>query len=87
MTGGLVYRGSAVRGLAGWYLFSDYCSGLLFGIRSDAPTAAAGERAQQPRVLLQTGANVSAFGEHADGELYLADIGSGTIYRIGAASS
>jgi hypothetical protein len=33
-------------------------------------------------VLLETGANVSTFGEDADGELYLADIESGTIYRV-----
>ena len=35
-----------------------------------------------PRVLLATYANVSSFGVDAEGELYLADIGSGTIYRI-----
>jgi len=34
------------------------------------------------RILLETGANVSSFGEDADGELYLADHASGTIYRI-----
>jgi hypothetical protein len=33
-------------------------------------------------VLLETGANVSSFGEDTDGELYLADHASGTIYRI-----
>jgi glucose/arabinose dehydrogenase len=85
VTGGYVYRGAAIEGLAGWYLFSDYCSGRLFGIRSDAPIPAAGEPAPQPRVLLRTGANVSAFGEDAAGELFLADIGSGAIYRIVAA--
>ena len=86
VTGGFVYRGGSIEGLAGWYLFSDYCTGLLFGIRSDAPIPAAGERAPLPRILLQTGANVSAFGEGEDGELYMADIGSGVIYRIVAAS-
>jgi glucose/arabinose dehydrogenase len=85
VTGGYVYRGTAVEGLAGWYLFSDYCSGLLFGIRSDLPAPAPGERAAAPRVLLETGANVTSFGEDADGELYLADVGSGTVYRIVAA--
>ena len=85
VTGGHVYRGTAVEGLAGWYLFSDYCSGLLFGIRSDLPVPAPGERAAAPRVLLETGANVSSFGQDADGELYLADHASGTIYRIVAA--
>ena len=85
VTGGFVYRGASITGLAGWYVFSDYCTGLLFGLRSDAPVPAAGEAAPVPRILLQSGANVSAFGEGADGELYLADIGSGAIYRIVAA--
>ncbi len=85
VTGGYVYRGTAVEGLAGWYLFSDYCSGLLFGVRSDLPVPAAGEGAPAPRVLLETGSNVTSFGEDTDGELYVADVGSGTIYRIVAA--
>jgi glucose/arabinose dehydrogenase len=85
VTGGHVYRGMAVTGLFGWYLFSDYCSGLLFGIRSDAAIPAAGEAAPGPRILLQTGANVTSFGEDAEGELYLVDIASGSLYRIVAA--
>jgi glucose/arabinose dehydrogenase len=86
VTGGHVYRGAAIDGLAGWYLFSDYCTGLLFGVRSDAPIPAAGEAAPGPRTLLETGANVTSFGEDADGELYLVDVASGTLYRIVAAS-
>ena len=76
VTGGYVYRGEAIPDLRGWYLFSDYCSGLLFGIPSDTDGVIG------PRILLETGASVSTFGEGADGELYLADIQSGAIYRI-----
>lgn len=82
VTGGHAYRGDAITELWGWYLFSDYCSGLVFGVRSDAPETAAGGRAAAPRVLLETGANVSSFGEDADGELYLTDHASGKVYRI-----
>ena len=85
VTGGHVYRGSAIESLAGWYLFGDYCSGLVFGVPSDVPVPASGERAAAPRVLLETDANISSFGEDADGELYVADHASGTIYRIVAA--
>jgi glucose/arabinose dehydrogenase len=77
ITGGYVYRGQAIPDLGGWYLSGDYCSGRLFGVRSDA----AGE-AVIPRVLLETGANISSFGSGSDGELYVADLTSGTIYRI-----
>ena len=79
VTGGYVYRGEAIAGLDEWYLFSDYCSGLLFGaclcVVVDATVMV-------PTVLLETGANISSFGEDADGELYLADHATGTIYRI-----
>jgi glucose/arabinose dehydrogenase len=77
ITGGYVYRGSTIDGLEGWYLFSDYCSGLLFGVRSDVTDLTA------PRILLDTGMAVSAFGEDGDGELYLADLDSGGVFRIG----
>ncbi|HEX2883555.1 MAG TPA: PQQ-dependent sugar dehydrogenase [Candidatus Limnocylindria bacterium] len=77
VTGGHVYRGARIEGLAGWYLFSDYCSGTLFGVPSDAEATG-----MAPRVLLETDASVAAFGEAADGELYLADLRSGAIYRI-----
>ncbi|CAN5267494.1 PQQ-dependent sugar dehydrogenase [soil metagenome] len=81
VTGGYVYRGNAIDGLRGWYLFGDYCEGSVFGIPSDAEPPADGETVE-PRLLLESGASVSSFGEGADGELYLADLSSGTIYRI-----
>ena len=77
ITGGYVYRGSAIDGLGGWYLFSDYCSGILFAVRSDVTEVTT------PRILLQTGLAVSAFGEDGDGELYVADLDSGGVFRIG----
>jgi glucose/arabinose dehydrogenase len=76
VTGGYVYRGEAIPGLRGWYLFSDYCTGILFGVPSDA------EGVIGPRILLETGLSVSTFGEGPDGELYVADLEGGSIYRI-----
>ena len=35
-----------------------------------------------PRILLETGLSVSTFGEGPDGELYVADLDGGSIYRI-----
>jgi glucose/arabinose dehydrogenase len=76
VSGGHVYRGTAVTGLGGWYLFSDYCSGHLFGVRSDVTELTA------PRILLETVMSVSAFGEDEAGELYVADLNSGGVFRI-----
>jgi glucose/arabinose dehydrogenase len=77
VVGGYVYRGNEIAGLDGWYLFADYCTGAVMTVRSDA-SATDGA----PPVLLKTDAGVTAFGEAADGELYLTDIGAGIVYRI-----
>jgi glucose/arabinose dehydrogenase len=76
VTGGHVVRGGPVAGLRGWYVFGDYCSGLVFGVRSDAEATVA------PRVLLESGQAISAFGEGTDGTLYVADLEAGTLSRI-----
>jgi glucose/arabinose dehydrogenase len=81
VTGGHVYRGAAIQGLGGWYLFGDYCTGLVFGIRSDAEVPGDGTPLA-PRILLESGRSISSFGTDSDGELYLTDIGGGALLRI-----
>ncbi len=73
--GGVVYRGDAIPGLRGRYLFSDYCSGTLWTID------AALDGDQAPIVLLETRRTVAAIGTGEDGEVYLADLG-GTVLRL-----
>jgi glucose/arabinose dehydrogenase len=74
VTGGYVYRGAAIGQLAGWYLFSDYCSGTIRAL-STGPGAKAS-------VILTGAGNVSTFGEDDAGELYVADLNRGTISQI-----
>lgn len=74
ITGGYLYRGSQIPGLTGIYLYGDYCSGKLWGLQRD------GEKWSQA-LLLDTEANIAAFGEDEQGELYVVDRG-GTIYRV-----
>jgi glucose/arabinose dehydrogenase len=83
VTGGYVYRGSAIPALEGRYVFGDYGSGRLWHIaRETQPTknvtvsSAAGD----------TGLSISSFAQDASGELYLLDYG-GTIYRLVAAGA
>ena len=76
ITGGHVYRGQAIAGLPGWYVFGDYCSGTIFGVPSTATALT------PPRVLLEAGITISAFGQGADGTLYVADLEAGTISRL-----
>lgn len=74
ITGGYVYRGKALPGLVGSYLYGDYCTGYIWGL-----TREAGEwRAVR---LVDSGANITSFGEDEDGELYVVDR-RGAIYRI-----
>jgi len=78
ISGGEVYRGDAIPALRGWYLFSDYCSGIVWALQ-EVPGAS-------PVVLtLANGGNVSAIADGPDGELYVLDHGSGSLLRIDAA--
>ncbi|MBJ6749228.1 PQQ-dependent sugar dehydrogenase [Geomonas anaerohicana] len=74
VTGGYVYRGKS-EALHGTYLYGDFCSGRIWGLRRVGGT-------WQVKLLVDTPYAISTFGEDEDGELYLADYGSGTIYRI-----
>jgi glucose/arabinose dehydrogenase len=76
ITGGYVYRGSAIEGLQGHYLYSDYCAGFLKSFRY-----ANGVAVDQKDWGITTG-NVTSFGKDIDGELYV--LADNTIYKITA---
>lgn len=76
VTGGYVYRGSQLPEFYGIYLFGDYCNGFVWGMLRDAEGNWTVQR------LFQLGANISSFGEDAQGELYLLDHRSGSIYKL-----
>jgi glucose/arabinose dehydrogenase len=74
VTGGYVYRGQAYPEMHGIYLYGDYCTGTVWGIRREAD----GNRVFVQ--MLQTGHNISSFGEDEAGEIYLANH-KGAVYR------
>jgi glucose/arabinose dehydrogenase len=75
VTGGYVYRGTAIAGLAGRYVFGDYGSGRIWHIAANtAPTA-------QITGGFASGLNIASFGEGADGELYMVHY-AGQLYRL-----
>ena len=76
ITGGYVYRGSNFPSLAGYYFYGDYCSGRLFSLYNDPIL---GWTSVQ---LVDTPYTLSTFGEDEQGELYLADLGTGRLYNI-----
>ncbi len=78
VTGGYVYRGTAIPDLQGIYLFADYCGGAVWGL---VQTASGDWERIGP---IETGLRISSFGEDAAGEMYVADLG-GAVYRLGPA--
>jgi len=87
VTGGYVYRGSALCGLEGTYFYGDYCSGRIWSLRYGA--GGVSEQRERTGELDPPGALaiqlISAFGEDANGEIYICDHMDGEIYKIVAA--
>jgi glucose/arabinose dehydrogenase len=82
VTGGYVYRGSAIPNLTGQYLFADYSSGFIWHIAPDTPptkfvTAADG---------WDSNLNIASFAQDTDGELFLVDVRTSGIYKLVAGS-
>jgi glucose/arabinose dehydrogenase len=76
VTGGYVYRGSAIPGLVGHYLYSDFCAGWLRSFRY-----ADGRATDERDWAVGDIGNVMSFGEDNAGELYILTAG-GDVYRI-----
>ena len=77
VTGGYVYRGSRLPFLSGSYLYADFCSGEVFAAKENAGK-------WQSRLLRDTSARISTFGQDGKGELYMADIATGILYQLQA---
>ncbi len=76
VTGGYVYRGSASSPFYGKYFFTDYCSDRIWTLHK------AGDTWIKEDFGRFTGNSFTTFGEDASGQLYIAGIYSGKIFRI-----
>ena len=72
--GGYVYRGEAIPWLGGVYVFGDFCTGEVMGLRQDGGRYT-GE------LLAETGLRTVSFGQDNAGELYVLSQRSG-IFRL-----
>ncbi|MEP7311050.1 MAG: PQQ-dependent sugar dehydrogenase [Pseudomonadota bacterium] len=70
--GGFVYRGSAMSGLIGQYIFSNFQPGTIYSLAAD------GSR----QTLYASSILISSFGESTSGEIYAVDFGGGGIYVL-----
>ena len=75
ITGGYVYRGTQEPALVGVYMYADYCSGEIFYATKQPNT-------WQSVVGAKTTTSISTFGEDVNGEVYFADVASGTLYHL-----
>ena len=82
ITGGYVYRGCRMEDLRGVYFYADYnyWNSPLWSLVWDGETMQEG-----PVSVAVADVLVSSFGEDEDGELYVCDHISGSVYRIAAA--
>ncbi|MDJ1136060.1 PQQ-dependent sugar dehydrogenase [Streptomyces iconiensis] len=78
VTGGYVYRGEAVPGLRGSYVFSDYCEGDIRAL-----TMKNGQVTKETNLGVN-GGEIVAFAQGGDRELYALALG-GSVYRLDAA--
>ncbi len=78
ITGGYVYRGSAIPELQGSYIYGDFIEGRIWAIPATSQQGAVGQE------LLDTTFSISSFAEDNDGELYVIDYSGGVYQLVGA---
>ncbi len=78
ITGGYVYRGNNIPYLKGQYIYGDYCTSKIWRLKKNDCGVY-----QNELISTSLGAQeVSTFGEDKNGELYVAAIGSGKVYKM-----
>ncbi len=88
VTGGYVYRGQKIPALQGWYIFGDYVSGQIWGIKQEAGVQTAHvDLTEMLAGATDRGAvpGLASFAEGSDGELFVISLATGKVHRIDAA--
>jgi uncharacterized repeat protein (TIGR03806 family) len=75
LTGGIVYHGAALPELQGAYIYGDWSTGRIWGVRHDHG------RPTWNQELARTTLQITGFGADSKGELLVVDHGSG-LYRL-----
>ena len=75
ITGGYLFRGPGTPSLLGAYVYGDFCSGKIWGLRYD------GGSVTELTLLVDSVLRISSFGEDQAGNLYVLDHSEG-IYKL-----
>ena len=73
--GGYVYRGRAIPSLLGAYVYGDFCTGKIWGLRYD------GESVTEQILLLDSDLSITSFGQDLVGNLHILSHNEG-IYHL-----
>ena len=87
ITGGLIYRGSALDpGYNGRYFYADYVSGRVFSVglhlNPSGEATADDERDHTDRLGRTTVASITSFAQDPDGEMLLLNHSAGTVVKV-----
>ncbi len=80
VTGGFIYRGAEIEQLQGKYIYGDFASGRIWALSIDGGTATGNEeifRFSDEETFI-----IASFGLDEQGEIYIAGISDGIIYKI-----
>lgn len=83
VAGGVVYHGTAIASMAGWYVFGDWCSGKVWAMPADLEVGATVDVGQLQ--LIGRPGTVAAVRAGPDGELYVVGFTTGTVHRVAPA--
>jgi uncharacterized repeat protein (TIGR03806 family) len=75
LIGGFVYRGTRIPELAGTYIYGDFDTGRIWGLRYD------GKKVTWHQQLTKTNLRIVSFGQDDAGEVYHVDFVGGQIHR------
>jgi glucose/arabinose dehydrogenase len=73
--GGFVYRGAQYPAIQGTYIYGDFCSGRIWGLKRNGAV-------WSNMLLADSQLQIACFGEDETGNLFVADISTGTIFKI-----
>ena len=79
IVGGIVYRTDGRRDLQGLYLFADFCSGRIWGLKRPQPVY---DKMWQAALVAEAGVPISSLGEDERGNVYVTGYQDGTLYLL-----
>lgn len=79
IVGGVVYRNNGGRDLQGRFLFADFCSGRIWGLKRPQPIY---DKMWQAELVAEAGVPISSLGEDEKGNVYATGYQDGVLYLL-----